>query len=1158
MTNDDKFLAYLLEKNLQENSLYTTDAERDAIAADKSKVAEAFVYNFLGMLGLLNAAGPAHKQLLINHFKKDGKVRINTIGDTNNDMSLVVKMAHDAGFFIKIDTVNQITRFLAKLKMGQIDSIDSKIVFAWLDDMKPEFIRSIKDPQTRGYVKDFIQGQGLTVDVSRLAVKLKRRANKVEMGGEFKAISKTFPKIREIDLTAVTPPTPTDTQNQKTDADGTPAIATVPSTNSVIQSKSDAITTAAAAQSVPSSDTGRTTTATATPTKIESPEEKRKKLLDSIGEPVYLSVYTLLEILLDSNVANVKHDYLTRLDTSNDAIHVYFSAKIDEYRQKMAKIKNLEVPDVTKAFDELYDEMVKDKFFNISSISGVDRLKIALSYEVPYWRILFEQDEKANINLEVHGDKLKEAIYNSNYPRKQIMIDKFIKNLPVKFFLEYVYYDYNSKHLAMALLAYKVYKENLTMNQLVEEDSYFGYVARDGFNKLLDVDNFEWPTALGRPFGIDVITPFKQKIWDFLDPTSDNKVSNKSFGRLAQGGNRVVLKLLYSTRFGSDIDTIDLDAIKEYSNNTGTVIDVLNKIGIDPKELLDKYPKNNVVIMAAAYKGGLSILDKDQTKILIDETLLHQYNTRKFWNKDEHLKSLTDEVINNPTYYYDVGATVRKFMREFSKTGDEKIVGDICVSLMERNPASFDTNNAFREISKYFGKFEKESVIDIVRLAKKNNFTKFFDGQVYKDTRKRDEKTEFKDLISAVMYDCIGTDVEDYFSDVLETMPGAIIGHIRQNLVGMNAIATEIQNSQIVPFASLGENRLREILSMNDVNLAQIASGSIPRKKKNQKWVDYFKTAKVNTNDNKKWLTEPKVTPITHTAPEVLKLTKYLNGFRAGRHGNIYLKVIKEFDAHVKFPEFDEFRKNAPGGDKTVVPAFHGTGGIAASMILRYGFKVIKSSDALVVARMLGDGIYFSNKIDKACLYLGNEGYARYTGIQGYVFSLDVNLGQRGHNRLTGDYLDAGLGGDKILSPEWCVRDPKKQLAIKKVYEVVTISDYEYNNLVRGIKENTDTMSFKQHMLTEGTIKDNNMSTFRFRDGMIPIIDERDNVTYIDFEDVIKNKILPAEMIQYSGQGPVVVFENTPKQESYDFRYAETMNSTQFRAYAKYFKKAVF
>lgn len=61
-------------KELIENSLYKTSAEKDALEKDKDKIAEAFVYNFLGIIGLINATSMTqHSHMKSAYFSRDKK-----------------------------------------------------------------------------------------------------------------------------------------------------------------------------------------------------------------------------------------------------------------------------------------------------------------------------------------------------------------------------------------------------------------------------------------------------------------------------------------------------------------------------------------------------------------------------------------------------------------------------------------------------------------------------------------------------------------------------------------------------------------------------------------------------------------------------------------------------------------------------------------------------------------------------------------------------------------------------------------------------------------------------------------------------------------------------------------------------------------------------
>ena len=147
-----------------------------------------------------------------------------------------------------------------------------------------------------------------------------------------------------------------------------------------------------------------------------------------------------------------------------------------------------------------------------------------------------------------------------------------------------------------------------------------------------------------------------------------------------------------------------------------------------------------------------------------------------------------------------------------------------------------------------------------------------------------------------------------------------------------------------------------------------------------------------------------------------------------------------------------------------------------------------------------------------------------------------------------------GLGGDSIRSPEWCVRDVKKQTAITKVYEIELIDGKSFKTLI-----NEDgTMGFKEYIKENIQLSGkNNMMTFVFRDGMIPIFDAEGEVTFHDFEDALRDNLIPTGNIDYSAQGPVVVFTKAHKTIGYDVRFAEAMIGDEYAAYKKAFMETI-
>jgi hypothetical protein len=140
------------------------------------------------------------------------------------------------------------------------------------------------------------------------------------------------------------------------------------------------------------------------------------------------------------------------------------------------------------------------------------------------------------------------------------------------------------------------------------------------------------------------------------------------------------------------------------------------------------------------------------------------------------------------------------------------------------------------------------------------------------------------------------------------------------------------------------------------------------------------------------------------------------------------------------------------------------------------------------------------------------------------------------------DYNAKGLGNDNILSPEWCVFNPRAQLSIYKVYEVELVTS---DGIKKYLKEETSFKGFKQFMKTN-----TNITSFIIRDGLIPMIDIHNNVSYLDFEDAV-NKLPKNAAIDYTMAGPVIVFKNTKNQENFDIRFGQTMGKTIFDIYKK-------
>ena len=127
--------------------------------------------------------------------------------------------------------------------------------------------------------------------------------------------------------------------------------------------------------------------------------------------------------------------------------------------------------------------------------------------------------------------------------------------------------------------------------------------------------------------------------------------------------------------------------------------------------------------------------------------------------------------------------------------------------------------------------------------------------------------------------------------------------------------------------------------------------------------------------------------------------------FNRRKHGQLGIVFNRVFNVNIPLQQtgYASFMAENPG-TSVISPAFHGTGATAASMILRNGFRVLKAGATGVVGRMLGDGIYFSNVLDKVGQYVSDAGYSRGIGQVGYIFEMDAALGKKGVN-----YQSAGV-----------------------------------------------------------------------------------------------------------------------------------------------------
>lgn len=321
----------------------------------------------------------------------------------------------------------------------------------------------------------------------------------------------------------------------------------------------------------------------------------------------------------------------------------------------------------------------------------------------------------------------------------------------------------------------------------------------------------------------------------------------------------------------------------------------------------------------------------------------------------------------------------------------------------------------------------------------------------------------------------------------------------------------------IKPLGELGKERILEILQYNDIEIPD-SYDFMPKKPV----ADQINTSGFG-------LQELNITIPEQTQETLDRMSVEYDAFNAGKHGNIAPKFLKTFDVNIPIQaiqniewreRFVEQYKEAP---RTMSGVFHGTGSIGASMILRYGFRVLHEGAAGVVGRMLGDGIYFSNVLDKVSQYVGDGGFGRGKGTVGYIFEMDAQLGKKSiHYSSAGDPNDPS--SQRVVSPEWCVFDGNGQLRIRKAHMVELVrrdtifalrEQYGYANEEETSMKLT---TFSQYLTEAYNPEGKECLTFIFRDGTIPT-----KKGIRDFTEVKQSELPPNVKLEWTGVGPSIM-----------------------------------
>lgn len=418
------------------------------------------------------------------------------------------------------------------------------------------------------------------------------------------------------------------------------------------------------------------------------------------------------------------------------------------------------------------------------------------------------------------------------------------------------------------------------------------------------------------------------------------------------------------------------------------------------------------------------------------------------------------------------------------------------------------------------------------------------------------QTTAYKDTVPVIQeyFDDLTTTDRKKAEQIYERMTGNMRMRMAESYLTRSGFSSSVEGllhndeSPITPYQKLDKKRINEILKYNNVTSAET---SVPAKfiKSLDTMDAYIKDVKDDKYKVNK-LEGQKVEIVNHTTEELEKISVDLHRTkRNGRHGDVTLKVLRSFKVSIPLQEEQQKAWNEAHPEQEIInPMFHGTGSIGASMILRYGFRVLKSGDSLVVGRMLGDGIYGSTVLDKAQQYVGDAGFGRQVGTKGYVFKMNAALGEQNK-----DYNVAGLGRDSIRSPEWCVFTPNSQFKIFHAYEVELITKNAMDELLKKHPEIVTEKSFKDY-LTEQIDEQMNYTTYTFINGIIPNGPNPEDICdFAEWKSPSDNITL-----EPSAYGPTVVVAGTD--ECADFMVTSTSDfrikyPEEYAKFLNYFKK---
>lgn len=465
-------------------------------------------------------------------------------------------------------------------------------------------------------------------------------------------------------------------------------------------------------------------------------------------------------------------------------------------------------------------------------------------------------------------------------------------------------------------------------------------------------------------------------------------------------------------------------------------------------------------------------------------------------------EKLVAKVLENPDFInvmikkLRVSSSVRDLVTLVQKRGTAKQFKDLQDAILLNTVMFIDIDDD----DPYLNESVITGLLEVSTTEYKEEITKNVLNKISKLNPKQLSRLfrSSKNVLVSILYNS----TDEIFNEFIESD----IPQARKREIGMMYIArkiivdTNIRSSlfnpedPIKPMMDLSDERLQQVLEFNNIKI----NAKNTRKRQAETYTEYLERNARDSIDEFE-IGKTKV-ELEEVSEEMMnrRTVEYNRMHANNKHGDIALKFIRSLSVSPELtkPAYFDFKNEH--SNSVMFPVFHGTGSVAASFINRFGFAIIDASDESAVGRMLGNGIYFSNILDKSAQYVGDYGYSRGKGNRGYLLELEAVLGVNGV-----DYKEAGTtGSDNIVSPEWVVYDPGKQLSLKKTHEVVTVSKEHIKTLESQLTESTGDYASKSITPLKGffewikPIKESlevddvrYSSTFIFQDGTVPTKD---------------------------------------------------------------------